>query len=251
MWVGIDLGLEYSRYSILGEDGELLEHGSVRSTEAGLRGRFSAIEASLMAVAFDGRMTWALDLLTGLGHALLIAGELPQTLRPALVPLVELLARQTTACESAPVSERTGRGGDLTRDQEHTAAAVHCARVTGEERTVVFRRSGDDAEAGLMFMVTVEDLLGRQAVSDAWYFVGPVANGMGMAGLGERTGQGGVLTQDQEHAAAAVRCARITETLAPGAGRRDGHCTAERALRLYRLWEMGEIPLPRNTRIAA
>src|SRR6185437_2402373 len=37
MWVGIDLGLEYSRYSILGEDGELLEHGSVRSTEAGLR----------------------------------------------------------------------------------------------------------------------------------------------------------------------------------------------------------------------
>ncbi|MGH9666394.1 MAG: hypothetical protein ACRD9L_18355, partial [Bryobacteraceae bacterium] len=125
MWVGIDLGLEYSRYSILGEEGDLLEHGSVRSSEAGLRGRFAAMTPALMAVSFDGRMSWALDLLSGMGHSLLIAGGLEKTLQPALAPLVELLARQTTACGAAP--------------------------APGETRTVVFRRSGEAAEVGLLF----------------------------------------------------------------------------------------------------
>lgn len=195
MWVGIDLGPEYSRYSILGEDGELLEHGSVRSTEAGLRGRFSAMRPSLIAVAFDNRMTWAVDLLAGMGHSLLIAGGLAKTLQPALEPLVDLLARQTAA-DGAP--------------------------APGEPRTVVFRRSGDLAEAGLLFMVTVEDLLGRPAISDVWYFVGPVESGARLSEVGSR----------------------IT-------GRADERCAAERALRLHQLWEMGEISLPRDARIAA
>jgi hypothetical protein len=198
MWVGIDLGLEYSRYSILGEDGELLEHGSVRSTEAGLRGRFSAMAPSLMAVAFDARMSWALDLLSGMGHSLLIAGGLEKSLQPALAPLVELLARQSAACGDAP--------------------------APGETRTVVFRRSGGAAEAGLLFMVTVEDLLGRPAVYDAWYFIGPLENGTRLSDLGR---------------------------VAPEMGRQDGHCAAERALRLHQLWEMGEVSLPLGARIAA
>ncbi|MEO7145959.1 MAG: hypothetical protein ABI165_20900 [Bryobacteraceae bacterium] len=198
MFVGIELGPDYSRYSILGEDGDLLEHGSVRTTEAGLRGRFAAMPPSLMAVAFDGRTAWALDLLAGMGHSLSIAGELARNLRPALTPLVELLARQTAACGAV--------------------------MAPGETRTVVFRQSGETGDAGLIFLVTVEDLLGRPAVSDVWYFVGPVEKGMRMAEL---------------------------SSVGSGAGNKDGQCPAERALRLHQLWEMGEIALPSSTRIAA
>src|SRR5271170_600190 len=96
MFIGIDLRPEYSRYSILGEDGELLEHGNVRSTEAGIRGRFAAMPPSLMAVSIDKRVAWAAGLLTGLGHELVVAGELPAGLRPALAPLVESFASQSS-----------------------------------------------------------------------------------------------------------------------------------------------------------
>lgn len=192
MWVGIDLGLEYSRYSILDDGGELLEHGSVRSTDPGLRGRFSALEPSLIAASFHDGMSWALSLLAGLGHSVLVAGSLDEALRSALAPLIELPALQSGTAE--------------------------------EQRTFIFRRSGEAAEAGVMFMVTVEDLLGRLAVSDAWYFVGPLDNGMRLSDL---------------------------RGVSPQSGQSDGACAAERALRLHQLWEMGEVSLPRDARIVA
>ena len=195
MVIGIDLRPGYSRYSILGEDGELLEHGSVRSSEAGLRSRFAAIPSSLVAVSADENLAWAPGLLAAMGHELVFSGELPAGLRPALTPLVEQFALQSARCGMAP--------------------------APGETRTVVFRRTAEPREAGLLFMVEVEDLLGRPAVSDAWYFAGPLTGQVERAALGSL------------------------------AGATDGACAAERAMRLRRLCEMGEIRLMRETRVAA
>jgi hypothetical protein len=195
MFIGIDFRQGDSRYSILGEQGELLEHGKVRSTEAGFRGRFASLPPSLIAVPAGRGFAWAAALLASLGHELIVCGELPAGLRPAVAPLVELLALQSSRCLAAPSPRET--------------------------RTVVLRRSAEASEAGLLFMVDVEDLLGHPAVSDAWYFVGPLTKEMRLAAL-----------------------AGLAEV-------EDRLCCVERALRLHQLWEMGEIGLPRGARVAA
>lgn len=183
--IGLDLGGEFTRITVLDAVGELLEEGILRSTEAGFRQRFASMPPSLIGVQFDRQCAHLLTLLSGLGHTLLLSGQVPGFLRPALLPAVQRFAEQGRRLDTAP-------------------------------RTLLLRKT--DGDQGMMFLLDVDP-----AVSDAWYFIGPIAPGANLAS---------------------------PELMAFEAA---AHASSlEQARRLHSLWVMGEVtPLRPDYRVAA
>jgi len=71
--VGLDLGDKSSRYCILNRDGELMEEGKVRSTEAGLRKQFGDEPRMRIGLETGTHSPWVKRLLTELGHEVIVA----------------------------------------------------------------------------------------------------------------------------------------------------------------------------------
>jgi transposase len=71
--VGLDLGDKSSHYCILNPDGELMEEGKVRSTEAGLRKQFGDEPRMRIGLEAGTHSAWVDRLLTGLGHEVIVA----------------------------------------------------------------------------------------------------------------------------------------------------------------------------------
>ena len=61
--VGLDLGDRYSHICVLDNQGEILEEGRVRTTEAALRRKFGTLEACTVALAVCGPSPWTSRLL--------------------------------------------------------------------------------------------------------------------------------------------------------------------------------------------
>mgnify|MGYP000848886388 FL=1 len=71
--VGLDLGDRYSHICVLDNQGEILEEGRVRTTEAALRRKFGALEACTVALEVCGHSPWTSRLLEELGHTVVVA----------------------------------------------------------------------------------------------------------------------------------------------------------------------------------
>lgn len=71
--VGIDLGDKYSQVCVLDEDGEVIEEGQIRTSEAALRRRFTSMEASLVVIEVGTHSPWVSRLVDSLGHECLVA----------------------------------------------------------------------------------------------------------------------------------------------------------------------------------
>jgi transposase len=71
--IGIDLGDEYSQVCVLDEEGEVIEEGRIKTTEAALRGRLAAMDACLVVMEVGTHSPWVSRLLEELGHDCLVA----------------------------------------------------------------------------------------------------------------------------------------------------------------------------------
>ena len=161
LFIGLSLGGEVSRFTLLDAAGDVVEEGVVRSTEADLRQRFEALPPSLICVQYDARYASLLALLSDFGHSLLLSGPVPDAMRPALLPAVERFAEQ-------------GR--------KHGAAP----------RSVVLRKAGDGV--GLSFWVDLDADPGSTV-----YFIGPLPAGtnLGAAELDAFEAAAEVASMDQ------------------------------------------------------
>jgi transposase len=73
MTIGIDLGDDTSRVCVVDSDGEVVEQGTVATTKAGLRKRFSRCEPSRIAIEVGVHSAWVAELLRELGHEVIVA----------------------------------------------------------------------------------------------------------------------------------------------------------------------------------
>lgn len=71
--IGIDLGDEYSQVCVLDVEGEVVEEGKIRTTEAALRARFGAMQPALTVLEAGTHSPWTSRLLQELGHECLVA----------------------------------------------------------------------------------------------------------------------------------------------------------------------------------
>jgi transposase len=71
--VGLDLGDRKSHYCMLNRDGEVMEEGSVLTTEKGLRKQFEAEPRQRIALETGTHSPWISRLLTKLGHQVIVA----------------------------------------------------------------------------------------------------------------------------------------------------------------------------------
>lgn len=71
--VGLDLGDRRSRYCVLNEDGEVVEEGSIATTEAGLRKQFEGEPEQRVAIECGTHSPWISRLLKQLGHQVIVA----------------------------------------------------------------------------------------------------------------------------------------------------------------------------------
>lgn len=71
--VGLDLGDKRSRYCILNEDGEVIEEGSMTTTEAGIRKQFEGEPKQRVALECGTHSPWISRLLKQLGHQVMVA----------------------------------------------------------------------------------------------------------------------------------------------------------------------------------
>jgi transposase len=71
--IGIDLGDQWSQFCLLTPDGALLEEGCVRSTRSAFQARFGALAPARIALETGTHSLWASELLTELGHAVIVA----------------------------------------------------------------------------------------------------------------------------------------------------------------------------------
>lgn len=71
--MGIDVGDRYSHLCLLDEDGEVVDRGRVRSTEAAFRGHFEGMPRLRIAVECGTHSPWMSRLLKQLGHQVVIA----------------------------------------------------------------------------------------------------------------------------------------------------------------------------------
>ncbi len=140
--IGLELGADFSRFCVVDESGRKLEEGSVRSSESALRQEFGALPPCTIAVQFDIYSLWALELLTDLGHTLLISGELPDSVRQTFLPMVERMAFHTQQLDGTERAEN--------------------------RQTIVFRQDGS------LFVITLENIGTQPIVSEASYFIGPI-----------------------------------------------------------------------------
>jgi transposase len=73
MTVGIDLGDKFSRLCVLDTTGQIVEESRVRSTQSAFQRRFTAMEASRVALEVGSHSPWIQRLLEGLGHEVVVA----------------------------------------------------------------------------------------------------------------------------------------------------------------------------------
>lgn len=146
--IGLQIGAAGWRYSIVRESGQLGEELHGRE----LRDLIESLALqppAAISVPWSASSASILDRLSEQGHMVMIGGSLSNTLRPALLPLVERLVWQERRLEVV-------------------------ARPNGWE-TVVFRRAaGSGDPVALLFLIDVDDRADRPVVVDASYFVGPV-----------------------------------------------------------------------------
>jgi transposase len=77
--IGVDLGDQYSAVYIVDGAGECVETGRVRTTPAGLRGRFAGMPRARVVLEAGTHSPWVSRLLTALGHETIVAN--PRKLR--------------------------------------------------------------------------------------------------------------------------------------------------------------------------
>ena len=71
--VGLDLGDRRSHYCMLNEDGEVVEEGSIATTEAGIRKQFADEPRQRVAIECGTHSPWISRLLKQLGHQVIVA----------------------------------------------------------------------------------------------------------------------------------------------------------------------------------
>lgn len=71
--LGIDLGDCEATYSVLAQDGNVLEEGSVRMDSQALEDRFSTAPVSRAVIEASSQSQWVARLLAGLGHEVIVA----------------------------------------------------------------------------------------------------------------------------------------------------------------------------------
>ena len=154
--VGLELVKSGWQFTVLTERGELVEESCVRSMEA-LRERFSVLrEPTVIALGVDRRAFRVAAMLTELGHAVYFGGELAPELRPALLPLVERLVKQSLHLD-VPAG-------------------------TLSERDVVFRRVTDGGMS-LTFLISLEGPDDAPVAAKAMFFTGPVKGAEQLEGV--------------------------------------------------------------------
>ena len=73
MIIGLDLGDRTSDYSVLDEQGSIVEEGRLATTQAGLSRRFGALPRARIAMEVGTHSPWVSRLLKDLGHEVLVA----------------------------------------------------------------------------------------------------------------------------------------------------------------------------------
>lgn len=73
--VGLDLGDDYSHFCVLNEDGEVVETGRIKTSEAGMRQRFEGRPACRIALECSTHSPWVSRLLKQLGHQVIVANS--------------------------------------------------------------------------------------------------------------------------------------------------------------------------------
>ncbi len=73
MTMGLDLGDRYSHYCLLDEEGEVVDQGRIRSTEAGLRRHLEGAPRLRIALECGTHSPWVSRLLKQLGHQPIVA----------------------------------------------------------------------------------------------------------------------------------------------------------------------------------
>jgi transposase len=71
--VGVDLGDRFSRYCVLSEDGEVMEEGRVRTSEAGFRRQWEGESRQRIVLETGTHSPWISRLLEGFGHQVIVA----------------------------------------------------------------------------------------------------------------------------------------------------------------------------------
>ena len=73
MTIGLDVGDRYSYLCVLGENGEVVEEGRVRTTPEALRERFGAMPPARVALETGTHSPWVSRLLEACGHEVIVA----------------------------------------------------------------------------------------------------------------------------------------------------------------------------------
>jgi hypothetical protein len=137
--IGLLLGGEYSRYCALDADGRVVEEGTALSTEGGFRQRFASMPPSIFSVDYNPAGRRLYAVLAELGHTVYFSGPVPERMKPAFAANARAIARQN-----------------------------------GGPAFVITRYTANDG-TGLRLTLSI-DAAGE--VTDAWYFIGPVGEGM-------------------------------------------------------------------------
>ncbi len=191
--IGLVLGGEYSRYCALDADGRVVEEGQAPGAEAGFRRRFASMPPSIFAVEYNPAGRRLYAALTGQGQTVYFSGPAPEWMKPVFAADARAIARQN-----------------------------------GGPAFVVTRYAADDG-TGLRLTLSI-DAAGD--VTGAWYFIGPVGEGVDCAALpagplADANGSASGPSRDREGAdialareqarrlAALVRCDRSCQNTAP------------------------------------
>jgi transposase len=86
--VGIDLGDRYSQCCFLGDHGELIAEGRIRTTPEGFRDHFQRLPRRRIAIEVGGHSRWVSQLLTEWGHEVFVANA-------RMVPLISSGGRKS------------------------------------------------------------------------------------------------------------------------------------------------------------
>ncbi len=71
--ISIDLGGKQSRVCVLDTEGSCVETGTGVMTPSGFKGRFERIDACRIAIEAGGQSAWVDELLTEIGHEVIVA----------------------------------------------------------------------------------------------------------------------------------------------------------------------------------
>src|ERR1017187_59642 len=71
--MGLDMGDRFSHYCLLNEEGDVVEEGRMQSTEAAFKRHFASEARMRIALECGTHSPWGSQLLTGLGHQVIVA----------------------------------------------------------------------------------------------------------------------------------------------------------------------------------